>query len=42
LLPFAWRAWLSGQVTYERLLDAGKDPGNWLTYRVVPQWRYAD
>ena len=25
---------IAAQVTYQRLLDAGKDSGNWLTYSV--------
>src|SRR5260370_41182800 len=31
-----------GQVTYERLLNAGKDPGNWMTYSgSYRSWRYS-
>src|SRR6476660_10263951 len=30
------------QVTYERLLNAGKDPGNWMTYSgSYRSWRYS-
>src|SRR5713101_8475352 len=31
-----------GQVTYERLLNAGKEPGNWMTYSgSYRSWRYS-
>jgi alcohol dehydrogenase (cytochrome c) len=34
---------VSAQVTYQRLLDAGKDSGNWLTYSGTYQsWRYSE
>src|SRR6185312_15204013 len=34
---------MSAQVTYQRLLDAGKDSGNWLTYSGTYQgWRYSE
>lgn len=30
------------QVTYERLLDAAKDPANWMTYSgSYRSWRYS-
>jgi alcohol dehydrogenase (cytochrome c) len=33
---------LSAQVSYKRLLDAGKDPANWMTYSGTYQsWRYS-
>jgi glucose dehydrogenase len=36
-------AGVSAQITYQRLLDAGKDPANWLTYSGRYQsWRYSD
>lgn len=34
---------LFGQVTYDRLLNAPTDPGNWLTYSGrYSSWRYSD
>ena len=33
---------VEAQVTYERLLNAGKDPGNWMTYSgSYRSWRYS-
>ena len=32
LVVFAMTAVLQGQVTYERILKAGSEPWNWLTY----------
>src|SRR5689334_8435419 len=33
---------LYGQVTFQRLLDAGKDPNNWVTYSGgYAGWRYS-
>jgi alcohol dehydrogenase (cytochrome c) len=33
---------LHGQVTYDRLLNAAKDPANWMTYSgVYSGWRYS-
>src|SRR5271170_3072337 len=34
---------LEGQVTYQRLLNAAKEPGNWLTYSGrYAGWRYSE
>ena len=34
---------LQGQLTYQRLLNAPQDPGNWMTYSGrYSGWRYSD
>jgi len=42
LTAFCWQVSASAQVTYERLLNAGKESGNWMTYSgSYRSWRYS-
>src|SRR5712692_5490464 len=42
LAPICLEASAHGQVTYDRLLNAGKETGNWMTYSgSYRSWRYS-